>query len=42
MDFWVNRSKVKVTGALNGSMISADYLGYYISQSLHIGHIEWL
>jgi hypothetical protein len=27
---------------LNGIMISADYHGYYLSQSLNISHIECL
>jgi hypothetical protein len=31
--FWVTRSKVKVTGALNGNMISAYYLGLFITKS---------
>jgi hypothetical protein len=33
-------SKVKVTGALNVWMVSADYLGNYSSQSLHISDFD--
>jgi hypothetical protein len=41
IDFWVTRSKVKVTGALNVRMVSTDYLENYLSQSLDISHIDW-
>jgi hypothetical protein len=42
IDFGVTRSKVKVTVALNGNMISTYYLGYFLSQSRHISHFYWL
>jgi hypothetical protein len=37
---WVSRSKVKVTGALNVRMVSAYYLEYILSQSLHISNTD--
>jgi hypothetical protein len=41
IDFGVTMSKVKVTGALNVKMVSADYLEKYSLQRLHISHIYW-
>jgi hypothetical protein len=41
IDFGVTRSKVKVTGALNVKMVSADNLEKYVSQSLHISQSDW-
>jgi hypothetical protein len=41
IDFGVTRSKVKVTGASNDNMISAYYLGYYLSQILYLSQIDW-
>jgi hypothetical protein len=41
IDFRVTKSKAKVSGALNVRMVPAHYLGYYLSQSLHITHIDW-
>jgi hypothetical protein len=40
-DFGVTGSKVKVAGSLNVRIVSADYLGNYLSQSLHISHTDW-
>jgi hypothetical protein len=39
-DFGVSRSKVKFTGFLNVSLVSAYYLETYLSQSLHICSID--
>ena len=41
IDFGVIRSKVKVTVTLKVKMVSAD-LEKYLSQSLHILHVDWL
>jgi hypothetical protein len=41
IDFGVTMSKVKVTGALNVRMVSANYLEKYSSQSLHVSNLDW-
>ena len=31
----------RYVGRLVEQMVSADYLKYYLSQSLHISHVDW-
>jgi hypothetical protein len=35
IDFGVTKSKVKVTGALNFEMVSADYLEKFVTKSAY-------
>jgi hypothetical protein len=41
IDFRITNSNVIETEALDVKMVSADYLDKFLSQSLHISHIDW-